>query len=570
MEAATVLDLAAGNDPAAGEPGLDAIAYSYGCPWNAELPEEVAEQLRLANMLWNRLVEIHRRHEEAKAAIWLSDPAVAVAQTELNGAEEEVSAAYEHMRESRRQDRTTVPREADSAVLEAAKGVAKAARAVRDAARDTALPGLREAFGEAKRARAGAVKATYPEFTGMGLGWGTCNDVTRRRFALAAGRVEESRASGRSADLRFHRWDGTGTLTVQVMGGAGVPSRTVPALNGGKHPRSGVMRLEPWADPSGGRPKGDARHGTLRLAIGRARGTGALNAEVPVVLDRYMPAHAEVREVKVTRFRQGTRFRLKVSVVAGIPGPPAPAPGGAQVAVRLSWRAAKDGSVVVAHVGSGRPLPPPPAAAAGIVRISEDGRSAEVHYSAEWRRLLERDAGIRSVRDQNLDILRDKVTAVLRDDPALAEELEVTAADVQRWRAPRRFAVLAARWPAGHPLAGTLAEWRLRDRHLWDYEAHESAQVLARRRDAYRVTAAWLCSGASGIVIDGTDVAGRKRAPGDDREDPEGARGARRLMHGAAPGELRAAVTAAAARRGIPVTAVKETRARGRGEESGQ
>lgn len=536
-----------------------AVTYSYGCPASFDLPEDVIEQIRLANMLWNRLVEIHRAHEAAKAAIWVTDEAVASAQAALDKARSQVAEAREQARESRSADRTTVPRDADRQALAAARAAADAAREERDTARQQALPRLRDKFAEAKKDRITAVKATYPEFTALGLGWGTYNDVTRRRFTVAAGRVEEHRTSGRAADLRFRRFDGTGTLTVQVMGGAGIPARAVPALNSGDHPRSGVMRLEPWRDPAAGRPKGDARHGTLHLAAGRARRLGQLQLKVPVVLDRYMPADADVREVKVTRFRQGTRYRVRVSVVCGEPVPP-PRPGsGGQVAVRLSWRSAGDGWVRVAHVGAVAPLPPVPAAAAGIVRVAAGGLSAEVFYSARWRRLLERDAGIRSVRDENTDILRGKVCAVLRDEPALAEALEVTAADVAKWRAPRRFAVLAARWPDGHHLAETLAQWRARDRHLWEFEAHETAQVLAGRKDAYRAVAAWLCTAASGIVIDGTDLAEAKQAPGEDREDPEGARGSRRLLHSAAPGELRQAVEAAAGRRGIPVTVVKKT-----------
>jgi hypothetical protein len=336
--------------------------------------------------------------------------------------------------------------------------------------------------------------------------------------------------------------------------------------------------------------------------IGRSREHGPLPLEIPVVLDRCLPADADVCEVKVTRYRQGARYRVKVSVVCQQPRR-VHAVSGRRVAVRLSWRAAQDGWVSVAHVASSVPLPPLPASLAEVVRVGDDGRSAEIFAHPAWRRLRDRDAAIRSVRDQNTDVLRDKVCAELRGNPALEEEAGVTAAEVARWRAPRRFQKLAATWPGGHPLAGNrpapapageaaavavwkqahpvprrkgwrqvmlaelglerpapagvLPEWRARDLHLLEYESHESAQVLGARRDAYRCAAKWLCDGAAGIVLDGTDLAAQKRVPAVDREDPEGARGARRLMHAAAPGELRAAIEAAAARRGVPVTGVK-------------
>lgn len=602
----------------------ETLAYSYGCPASFDLPGEAVEQLFLANRLWNRLVEIHREHEAAKAAVWVSDPAVAAVQETLDAAEEAVAGVYEQARRSRVADRTTVPRDEDKAALERARAARDAARDARDAARAAALPGLREKFAAAKQARFAAVKASCAEFTRAGLGWGTVGDVTRRRFAAAVARVEEQRKAGQPADLRFRRFDGTGTLTVKVMHQAGQPSRTVPALNSGTHPRSGVMRLEPWADPAGGRPKGTARHGILFLTAGRSREHGPLRLEIPVVMDRYLPASADVAEVKVTRFRQGARYRVKVSLAVSQPyARPAAAPGGASVAVRLSWRAAGGGWVSVAHVGSSVPLAPLPPGLGEIVRLAEDGRSAEVYYHPVWRRLLDRDAGIRSIRDQNLDVLRRKLALMLREDEALAGTLGITAADVQRWRSPRRYARLTAparpasgdpvppegaarmaaqaewaaaeqawkdahpvgqrragwrrqmladvsaalgkqrpgrpsRLPAGHPAGVLLEEWQHRDRHLLEFESHESAQVLARRRDAYRCVAAWLCTGTGEVVVDATELDREKRAPGDVREDPEGARGARRLLHAAAPGALREAVIAAAGRCRIPVTMVRE------------
>jgi hypothetical protein len=531
--------------------------------------EALAGQLRLACRLWNRLVEVTRGHERARAAVWASDPAVAAAQETLDAARAAVAACHERIRVSRQADRTTVPRDADKQALDEARAAARAAREARDAAREAAFPRLRARFAAAAQARLAGVKAAAAEATEAGLGWAACNDITWRRFPAALQKVDRERAAGRPAELRFRRWDGTGTVTVQVMGGAGIPPRTLPALNSGRHPRSAVMRLQPWRDPSAGRPKGAGRHGTLTLTAGRSRRHGPLRLQIPVVLDRYMPADADIAEVKVTRFREGTRHRLRVSAACYVPAPPGPPPGGATVAVRLSWRAAGGGWVTAAQVGSSSPLPPLPRSlehavrgtAGGprlpLVRVAPGSLSAEVLYYAGWRRLLERGEAIQGVRGQNTDILREKVTAALRDDPALAAAVKVTAAEVARWRAPRRFAALARRWPAGHPLRPLLEEWRRRDRHLQDYQACETAQVLAARRDAWRCTAAWLCAGASAVVIDGTRLDAEKRAPGDDEEDPEGARGARRLLHRSAPGELRAAVEAAAARRGIPVTILK-------------
>jgi len=624
------------------------VVYQYGCPHRADLDKDGMTQLWLANRLWNALVEIEHGHEDAKAAIWRRDSACAAAMDLLAACDAEAEAIAGRARGDRQEDRTTVPRDERAAAFAGVKARRRDAKTALGAARAAALPGLAALLAEARQARDDAVRDTYGPFTaGMGLGWATWNDIAGRRLTAARKKVAADREAGHPARLRFSRFDGTGTLTVQVMrklgvteadrrqveamresgmtaariaeatgrtvqaaarmtlheacrpcegtgfrGGApcpqcegegrrvrrdvtGDPPRTIPALNSGGHPKSGTLRLAPWQDPAGGRrPKGTERHGTLSLAIGRARGLGPLPLEIPVVLDRWIPADADITEVKVTRGRTGTHARLSVAVVCQAPAP-VPVTEGPAIAVRLSWKSAGDGWLTVAHAGSPVPLPPLPASLAGIVRLAGTGLSAEVLYSAEWRTLLDRDDAIRSVRDGNLDAIRDRAVAAMKASPALCEAIaarraeawqavaregdppEITAAGVSRWRSHERMRWLARDWPPGDPLAGPLEEWRKRDCHLHDYEAHERAQVLGRRKDAYRCAAAWLCTAAGSLVIDALELPALKEAPDAPGEDPEIARAGRRQMHSAAPGELREAILAAAAARGIPVTSVK-------------
>lgn len=532
-------------------------AWSFGCPSQTQPDDAMAEQFRLANDLWNALVEIWRGHEDAKAAIWATDPAVTAAQRDLSDLTDTAKIIRQRMRGARSQDRTTVPREDDAAALASLKNEITAAAGRLREARDAASASLRDAFAEALTARHAAVKATYADFVQQrGLGWGTWNDITRRRFPAAIAAAEKRRKDGQPAELRFRRFDGTGTLTIQVQRGAGCPPRTIPALNSGAHPRSGVLRMEPWADPAAGRLKGSARHGTLTVTAGRGRGLGPLTWQIPVTLDLCLPAAADVAEVKISRRRCAGRYRLSVSVVAS--AAPATSAGSAAVAVRLGWGNAGGGWLRVASIGSSAQLTAPGGSLEGIVRIAASGLAAEVLIPPAWRRLLERDDMIRSVRDQNLDVIKAKVADTLAAEPALARDLGVTAADVARWRAPRRLVALARAWPAGHPLAATLEEWRSRDRHLWEFECNERAQVLARRRHAWRNVAAWLCSQAREVTMDALDIAAARRVPDLDHEDPEfPSRRGREQSQDAAPGELRAAITAAANARGVKVVTAR-------------
>ena len=147
------------------------------------------------------------------------------------------------------------------------------------------------------------------------------------------------------------------------------------------------------------------------------------------------------------------------------------------------------------------------------------------------------------------------------DDP---EQL-LTGARVRAWRSPGRLAALALRWrdappPGSDAVVTQLEAWRRRDRHLWEWEAHERAQVTAGRDDAWRRVGAWLAGGAGTLLVDDANLAALRRRddPADDDSVlPGGVTAAARARATlVAPGRLRQLVTDAAARRGVTVQVV--------------
>lgn len=139
-------------------------------------------------------------------------------------------------------------------------------------------------------------------------------------------------------------------------------------------------------------------------------------------------------------------------------------------------------------------------------------RSGRFWTTAHWRRDVWRPAVLCGsvglgrparqlpgrARDKDLDVARERIVSALRAEPALAEslDLEVSAGEVARWRSAGRLARLVRRWPTDHPDYAELEAWRLRDKHLWCYDAHESDQLAARRRDLYCQLAAWVARSA--------------------------------------------------------------------------
>lgn len=72
-------------------------------------------------------------------------------------------------------------------------------------------------------------KALYSKYSELGLYWATFNDVAAHHKSVVQ-RINKARREGRPARLRHHRFDGTGTLTVQIQRRDAAPVRTPATL----------------------------------------------------------------------------------------------------------------------------------------------------------------------------------------------------------------------------------------------------------------------------------------------------------------------------------------------------
>jgi transposase len=153
----------------------------------------------------------------------------------------------------------------------------------------------------------------------------------------------------------------------------------------------------------------------------------------------------------------------------------------------------------------------------------------------------------------------------LEQHPAMwSDNPKLTPGNIRKWKSPGRLAALVANWrtetpPEAHGLLAELEEWRSQDKHLWEWECNERHQTTRHRDEVWRNVASWLTTTNSMIIVDDSSMADLRRK-GPVEQDPnlpgpvEDAARARAAM--VAPGRLRDLVTAAAARRGVTVTAV--------------
>lgn len=516
---------------------MAARVYKYAVARTAEIPGWVVDQLRLAHELRNELVAIERDHQAAVAAAWEQDPEVAAALTEVAAATEQVDDLRERAKEERKRDRTTAPRSTTAAELKEARSRQKAAKERMREVKDRRWPAAKErmaALGEERRQRQKALYAVFVQ--GRGLGWATFNDVLdHHRTAVQL--VARRRREGRPADMRFHRWDGTGTLAVQLQRQAGDPPRDPVLLASGEGKWRNQCQIGPhigpdeWAAMSRSEQRRVAKTGRmlLRLAPGRT-------VELPIVLHRPLPPEADVALVRLTRTRTAGTHRWHVTVTCKLPDP-RPVVEGTTVAVHVGWRRRADGSVRVA------------------TWRRSDGTAGTIDCPAA---LIEKAAhadSLRSVRDKAVDAVRDELVEWLRDHPG---DDRPDPAEVARWRSPARFATLAMAWRStppegGEGIAGRLEAWRKQDRHLWEWEAHERAKVVRAREDLWHRAAAEILDGAATVVVDDIQISELVRVPDVGDEDTWEARRGRAQQHMASPGALRQTICQVAARDGITV-----------------
>jgi hypothetical protein len=361
--------------------GDERIDTSYRYAGRGPVPGAVVEELRRVHRLGNQLVECDRAYQDAKTAAWQQDPQVAEAARAVDEAEAAVSAASDTLATARRQAghaRKTGSKASAAAAQQeagAAKEVARTARRELRPAKDRLRmvkaerwPHVQRSIAAARQARDTAIGGTYPQARDAGMYWASWADTVSHHKA-AVKRMNARRAGGRPAQLRYRRWDGTGTITVQLQRKRGVTAeeraevaalrasgltpaeiaertrfsaRTIALMKDHGPARAGdppytpaaladrqgkarnVLRLGPEPPPDfPERPRGErrrlVRQGQAAIRVGA--GDAQALAEVPVTIHRPMAPGAEITMARLTVTRCGPDVAQHLTVAASIPAP---------------------------------------------------------------------------------------------------------------------------------------------------------------------------------------------------------------------------------------------------------
>lgn len=539
---------------------MTALTYVYGVRehWARTLPAPVRAQLRLAHNLRNDLVGIWRDCQDKRTAVWSGYPQIASVEATITALGTEVADLARAAAQERSAARSRQATGPATTRLREVRAELKEARATRreaiGAARVAAGPALAALVAD-ERALIKALYARYCQdgIDGAQLYWATYNDVVAQH-KVAAERVAAVRAQGRAAQLRFHRWDGSGTIAVQLQRRPGAPARLPDLLRDrAASPSRNVLLLDDTD-----------RRGSVRMRV-----TGGHHGEtvtVPVTWHRPLPPEREIVLARLVVRRTAGHTDAAVHLVTLDPSPeetPVEPETGPVVALHLGWRRIDDG-VQVATWRATDPVTVP-AALREVVHAHTD-RVGTVVLPAQWRdKLLSADK-IRGGRDKARDQIRATLVEHLHVMPGTGLDGDgwPTASEAARWWSPTRFAALAIRWceapPAGREdVVTALEDWRRRDRRAWETEAHGRARALRRRDDAYARVAAWLVKVAARVVVDDTAVVEVARDQSGSTEQPTAPLDAvgQQRMH-AAPGSLRARLVGTATRERVPVQVVPQ------------
>ncbi|MHB1524926.1 MAG: hypothetical protein ACYCZN_01375 [Candidatus Dormibacteria bacterium] len=538
-----------------------AVVYQYGCPSKVEISDVAMAQLRQANRLWNDLVEIQKKHEAEVAALWAAHPEVADATARLEEADVAAEEARAAIKDARQAERSrTVPRELLVRAKEAGASLKErklALKTVKAVFYDVTKPAFVE-LGERTQAAKKALYATHSQEAG--LYWATYNAVVQS-FETSLRRLHSKRAAGEPSELHFHPFTGEGTWTVQLARRAGDPARTWSALTGGASQWRNVVRpgdtnADEWDGFTRAERRREART-TIAIRVGTTEAHEPEWLTIPVSIHRPVPADADVTQVQITRRRVGTHYRHSVAVTCRLPAV-APVERKGLVALDLGWRRREDGSL---RVGVWRGLAPisdvaVPGWMEEWIRVGDHGRSGEVVVPKGWLEEMSRLDGVASLADTKRNALQGEMVKWLKERPDAAEALGVTPAELVHWKSAGRLARLVLRWRqtrlAGDEDIFTRAEaWRRQDRHLVEWESQGRDQLIAVRREVYRVLAARLVAAYGCFVAEDMAIPKltRKGKPEDGPDYMEEA--ARKSAKYAAPGSLRAAIKLAAGREGV-------------------
>lgn len=478
------------------ETAQKAKVFQYGSPATTMAEGVALEQLRLQNQFWNALVEIHhefsQRYHDLRDGFDEKIKCLTEKDKELG---ERIAALTQQMKDKRKAARSgKAPvdglREERMALIAERKPLREELKQYREEIKIQIKPQMHELDAEHKA----RVKALRQEYAGKGLYWGNYNAV------VDSYQTARSRAMKEGAQLRFHRFDGSGRWTCQIQGGM-----TVDQAFFGSDNRFQIAPVCPgaWMHPSRSKRRRLCRT-KARIRIGSNEERQPEWLEIPIIMHRPIPEDALIKSVSISAKKVGNRVKWFLNVTVVTNGElSAVDRTGKVVALDVGWRRTKDGLRVGYWVDS-------------------DDQEGEILLDKSFLETDERLTKLQQTRDNNFNLAKGKLSQWLGKAEDLPDWFLESVKHLAQWRACAKLASLVLNWRENR-IAGDqeifdfLENWRRQDKHLWTWQANLREKMQGRRLDQYRVLASELVKKYDIIAMEEFDLrqVTRKKAEGD-------------------------------------------------------
>lgn len=503
--------------------------------WLKHLPNNVFNQLKLAHNFRENLVEAWYDYQNAVEAIWEQYPTIVQANLDLEQrlqAERDIKQRLTDLRILQKTKRPTGP-DADLAHsdLKAARAATKLARAAVKLTKDS-CPTVPDDLMQAGKNRILAESQLRKDYsTQHGLYYDTAYTVLQQH-RVAVKRVQSDRrqissqagsnnAQQQMPNLRHHRFEGTGRLSVFLAGRNGSNTRDVLEIAQEDGPHRNTLQISfpdrnTWDNATNAQRKQLGRLLVrFKVSAGNVSTDPQIIAEIPVQLHRLPPANAVIKQAILVIKKIGNRRVGQINLVCTVPTPEVVIPENTLYA-HFGWRK-EDDRVRAMTWRATEPLTDWPQIAAmdkyrdlaQVIEMDEDLCGGRVYLPLQWMEKYLHVEQLQSDRDLLTNQIREELVAWLktvppvphpwRVDPQTNDPEIISPTSVAHWKNPANFAHLALAWrdnpldlPGGTAIADALESWRIFDKRSKDIIDNTKNKALRRRDDIYRQVAALL------------------------------------------------------------------------------
>lgn len=303
----------------------------------------------------------------------------------------------------------------------------------------------------------------------------------------------------KGGQLRFERYRGEGSVSVQIQGGCSIEE----ALSG-EHPQ---IQIDPiperaWLKETRRGERRQLHRTRVRLRIGSNAKRQPVWAEWSMMFHRALPPKGRIKRVTAKRVRRDCRtWRWSLLVHVELPrdwrGGKC---GEGTVAVNIGWRQMPDG-IRILHTRDA------------------NAQTDELRLDENIIPRLQKTYELQQLRRKKQNTVQAALTAWFTDQAAILPTwLKDRIKHLDKWRSPRHFVALAHEWRdnrfpgdvVGYEL---LESWRYRDEHLERWEANLRSKTLGHRREQYRIFAAHLADTYGTLIIENTDYRTWQQSP---------------------------------------------------------